>query len=69
MVVHKTRTKVCIKSKWSLCPKEVFCGRQRIEYAVSVATILFNDGHTGLLNLFKELGLSVALFGQVRARN
>lgn len=29
---------------WSICPKEVFVGRMRLEIAVASAVLQFNDG-------------------------
>ena len=47
---------------WDRCPKAVFVGRDRLELAVSDATIVYNDGELGRLDVFRKLGLSVGNF-------
>ena len=42
---------------WSLCPKEVFVSRQRLEIAVNTAVVLFNDGECASADIMKELGV------------
>ena len=44
---------------WERCPKTTFVGRRRLELAVADATIAYNDGELGRLNIFHVLGLSV----------
>ncbi|KAK3709043.1 hypothetical protein RRG08_055204 [Elysia crispata] len=47
---------------WDRCPKAVFVGRDRLEIAVFDATIVYNEGGSGRLDVFRKLGLSVGRF-------
>ena len=47
---------------WDRCPKAVFVGRDRLEIAVADATTVYNEGESGRLDVFRELGLSVSKF-------
>lgn len=44
---------------WTRSPKTVFVDRNRQELAVADATIVFNDGEVGRLEVFRRLGLNV----------
>ncbi|GFR95738.1 hypothetical protein ElyMa_002701800 [Elysia marginata] len=44
---------------WERCPKSSFVGRDRLEIAVSDATIVFNEGEVGRCAAFEKLGLPV----------
>lgn len=44
---------------WELCPKTIFVGRRRLCLAVADATILYNDGNCGRLDIFRRLGMQV----------
>ena len=44
---------------WERCPETTFVARRRLELAVADATIAYNDGELGRLNVFYILGLSV----------
>lgn len=47
---------------WARCPKEKFCGIDRIKLATAVATITFNDGEVGLLDWYKHMGLNTGTY-------
>ena len=47
----------------------VFVGRDRLAIAVSDATIVYNEGELGRLELFRNLGLSVGKFQKCGFRN
>lgn len=53
---------------WSYCPKEKFAGQKRIEFAVNVATMSFNDGERGLLPLFARAGLRIGKYHEQHAK-
>lgn len=42
---------------WQRCPKTSFVGRKRISLAVEDSSIVYNDGESGRLSIFKELGM------------
>lgn len=42
---------------WQRCPKTVFVGRKRLCLAVADATIVYNDGECGRLDIFPLLGM------------
>lgn len=42
---------------WARCPKTSFVGRSRLCLAVDDATICYNDGESGRLPIFTELGM------------
>ena len=42
---------------WQWCPKISFAGRKRIKLAVEDASIEYNDGESGKLSIFSELGM------------
>lgn len=45
---------------WELAPKIIFSGvEESIEIAASIATILFNDGHMGILKVVETLDINV----------
>ena len=44
---------------WARCPKTSFVGRSRLCLAVADATIVYNDGETGRLPIFTELGMII----------
>ncbi len=43
---------------WSLCPKEIFIGRDGHELAVASAVMQYNDGLNGKLNILAGLGIT-----------
>ena len=43
-------------------------GRDRLEIAVADATIVYNEGESGRLDVFRELGLSVSTFQKLGFR-
>ena len=47
---------------WARCPKTSFVGRSRLCLAVADATVVFNDGESGRLPIFTELGMTVGHF-------
>ena len=44
---------------WERCPKEIFVSKDRLEISVDDATIVYNDGEMGRLDIFKKLNLSI----------
>lgn len=42
---------------WERCPKTTFVGRSRLTLAVEDATIVYNEGEMGRLDIFRELGM------------
>ena len=44
---------------WERCPKPTFVGRDRLEIAVSDATIVFYEGEVGRCTVSEKLGLPV----------
>ena len=46
---------------WDRCPKTVFVGRDRLQIAVDDASIVFNDGEMGRLDVFRNLNLSIGV--------
>ena len=44
---------------WKFAPKTLFSGTSVIHTAANIATVLFNDGHMGLLNILEELDISI----------
>ena len=49
---------------WERCPKTTFVGRKRLCLAVADATIVYNDGELGRLNIFHTLGMEPGLRAQ-----
>jgi hypothetical protein len=47
---------------WKRCPKEVFVGRITLEISVASAVIAFNDGISGILDVFEYLNISPGSF-------
>ena len=47
---------------WKRCPKDVFVGRGTLELGVSSAVISFNDGVTGILDIFKLINITPGVF-------
>ena len=47
---------------WKRCPKDVFVGRQTLELGVSSAVISYNDGASGLLNVFHLIKIKPGFF-------
>ena len=47
---------------WKKCPKSVYVSRKVLEIAVSSAVVEFNDGVSGLLPLYRSLGLTISHF-------
>jgi hypothetical protein len=43
---------------WSICSKKRFHIRTRIKTATNLATIIYNDGFTGILPIYRSLGIS-----------
>jgi hypothetical protein len=43
---------------WNICSKKRFHTRMRIEMATNLATIIYNDGFTGILSIYKLLGIN-----------
>ena len=43
---------------WERCPKSTFVGRDRLEIAVSYATIVFNEGEVGRCAVFKKVRIT-----------
>jgi hypothetical protein len=46
---------------WNLCSKKRFHTRMKIEMATNLATIIYNDGFTGVLAIYKQLGINANL--------
>ena len=44
---------------WQRCPKIIFVGKKRLQLAVDVATIVYNDGECGRFPVFEKLGMDV----------
>ena len=44
---------------WERCPKEIFVGKDRLQIAVDDASIVYNDGEMGRVDIFKNLNLTV----------
>ena len=44
---------------WERCPKEIFVSKDRLEISVDDATIMYDDGEMGRLDIFKKLNLSI----------
>ena len=42
---------------WNICSKKRFHIRTRIKTAANLATIIYNDGFTGILPIYKSLGI------------
>lgn len=42
---------------WERCPKTTYVGRKRLCIAVADATIVYNEGELGRLDIFSELGM------------
>ena len=42
---------------WKRCPKDIIVGRKTLEFGVASAIISFNDGISGVLNVFKKLNI------------
>ena len=42
---------------WKHCPKDINVGRKTLEFGVASAVICFNDGISGVLNVFKKLNI------------
>eukprot|EP00745_Piridium_sociabile_P040175 TRINITY_DN76679_c0_g1_i4.p1 TRINITY_DN76679_c0_g1~~TRINITY_DN76679_c0_g1_i4.p1 ORF type:complete len:102 (-),score=19.72 TRINITY_DN76679_c0_g1_i4:66-371(-) len=49
---------------WERCPKTTFVGRKRLCLAVADATIVFNDGELGRLDIFNSLGMEPGLWAK-----
>eukprot|EP00794_Sanderia_malayensis_P002926 gene2926-3380_t len=48
----------CLNSViWKKCPKDVFVGRRVLELGVSCAVINFNNGSSGMMEVYRKLGL------------
>ena len=47
---------------WQLCPKDVFVGRVTLELGVASAVITFNDGFSGILEVFNKLNIKPGIF-------
>ena len=47
---------------WKRCPKDVFAARQTLELGVSAAVISYNDGASGLLNIFHLIKIKPGIF-------
>jgi len=43
---------------WSICSKKRFHIQSRIKNAANLATIIYNDGYTGILPIYKYLGIT-----------
>ena len=42
---------------WKGCPKDINVGRKTLEFGVASAGVCFNDGISGVLNMFKKLNI------------
>ena len=42
---------------WKRCPKDINVGRKTLEFGVALAVKCFNDGISGVLNVFKKLNI------------
>ena len=42
---------------WDRCPKTSFVGRSRLALAVADATVVYNDGESGRLDIFRQFGM------------
>ncbi|GBN18910.1 hypothetical protein AVEN_103322-1 [Araneus ventricosus] len=51
---------------WTILPKETFVEMQSLTLGVNIAVLLFNSGNLGLLDVFKNLGVSL---GQETVKN
>ena len=47
---------------WERCPKTTFVGRKRLSLAVAEATIVYNDGELGRLDIFNALGIEPGVY-------
>lgn len=47
---------------WERCPKTTFVGRKRLRLAVADASIVYNDGELGRLDIFDTLGMEPGLW-------
>lgn len=45
---------------WKYCPKTIGSGRKVAEIAASLATVIFNDGSKGIIDIMKNLDLPVS---------
>lgn len=44
---------------WSIASKTKFCGKNSVDFAASVATSLFNDGHNAILSMMQQMHLII----------
>ena len=47
---------------WERCPKTTYVGRKRLCLAVADATIVYNEGESGRLDIFTELGMEAGVW-------
>ena len=47
---------------WKRCPKDVFVGRVTLELGVASAVITFNDGLSGIIEVFNKLNIKPGTF-------
>lgn len=45
---------------WKYCPKTIGSGRKITEIAASIATVIFNDGTKGIIEVMKNLDLAIS---------
>ena len=50
---------------WKRCPKDVYVGRKTVECGVASSVICFNDGVSGILNVFNSMNIIPGKFTTV----
>ena len=53
---------------WTKCPKQVYVGNSTFKMSVASAVINYNDGATGLLPVFNELGVNCGFYTTAESR-